>query len=121
FSKGTIGTVIVSYNYGVYLSEAVESVLQQTRLPHAILIMDDCSNDQTPEIGEKYAKLYPDFIRFHRNEKNLGIVRTFNIAAQLIGTDYLCFLGADNRFHSNYIEETARELDRGSDRLAIAY
>lgn len=118
--KNSIGVVIPSYNYGSFLVEAVESVLRQTVLPNKILIIDDASNDNTKEIGEAYAKRYPKLIQFHRNSSNQGIIKTFNSAVKKIATDYVCFLGADNRFRSDYIEKCAVILDQDPDR-AIAY
>ncbi len=119
FKKATICVIIASYNYGQFLVEAVESVLRQTRPADEILIVDDCSSDNTAEIGMAYQREYP-YIKFHRNEKNLGIVNNFNQAVSMTSSDYICFLGADNRFVSNYIEKTAEVLD-SSDDIAIAY
>lgn len=120
FNDNTIGVIIPSYNYGRFLIEAVESVLKQTRLPDKILISDDASSDNTWEIGEAYAKKYPDLITFNRNDKNLGIIDHFNKAVSLLKTDYICFLGADNRFRSDYIEKTSLALDTNED-ISIVY
>jgi glycosyltransferase involved in cell wall biosynthesis len=119
-AKATIGLIIPSYNYGSYLVEAIESALKQTRPAHKILIVDDGSTDNTFEIARFYAERYPGFIEYHRNEKNLGIVPTFQKAIELIGTEYVCFLGADNRFRSDYIEKTAQILD-ADEKVAVAY
>lgn len=119
-TEATIGVIIPSFNYGSFLVEAIESVLRQTRPVHQILIVDDGSGDNTSEIGEVYARKYPDKIRFIRNGKNLGIVKNFNKAVKQMPTDYICFLGADNRFRSDYIEKTSAILDKNSD-IAIAY
>lgn len=120
FKKGSITVIIPSYNYGAYLIEAIESVLRQTRPVDEIIIADDCSTDNTLDIGQDYALRYPGVIRFYRNEHNLGIVNNFNKAVSLATGNYICFLGADNRFRSDYIERTAEVLD-SDDRLAIAY
>lgn len=117
----SICVIIVSHNYGQFLSEAVESVLQQTYMPDSILIMDDASSDATQEIARRYESLRPDLIRFVRNDQRQGIVNTFNRAARETSSDYICFLGADNRLPSNYIEQTMGVLASGSDRLAVAY
>ena len=116
----TICVVIVSYNYGAFLAEAVESVLQQTYLPDSVLIMDDASEDATPEVGRKYAALHPELVSFLRNEQNLGIVDTFNRAVERTRSDYICFLGADNRLPSNYLERAIAVLDRDP-QVAVAY
>ena len=106
----TISVIIPSYNYGRFLVDAIESVLAQTLPPDSILIVDDASGDNTKEIGSRYQSLYPDLIRFHRNDENLGIVETFNRSVRSLQSDYVCILGADNRMPSNYLEETIVSL-----------
>ena len=63
FKKGSISVIIASYNYGAYMIEAIESVLRQTRPVDEILIADDCSTDNTMEIGQEYEKRYPKLIQ----------------------------------------------------------
>ncbi|WP_445710017.1 glycosyltransferase [Flavobacterium sp.] len=118
--ENKIACIIASYNYGDFLIEAVESVLKQTVVPNEILISDDCSSDETQLIAESYVKKYPDLIKYNRNETNLGIVKHFNKAISLTKSDYIVFLGADNRLLSNYIEKCAEVLDKDDD-IAIAY
>ena len=115
-----IACIIASYNYGSYLIEAIESVLKQTILPNEILISDDCSDDETQEIGEFYSRTYPSLISYNRNPKNLGVVDHFNKALSLTSSEYVFFLGADNKILSNYVEETAKVLDSDK-KTAIAY
>lgn len=115
-----IACIIASYNYGDYLIEAVESVLRQTVLPNEILISDDCSDDETQIIANSYVKKYPELIGYNRNEINLGVVDHFNRAIALTKSEYVFFLGADNRILSNYIEESAKKLDESLN-TAVAY
>lgn len=119
--KQSISCIVVSHNYGNFLSEAVESVLRQTARPDEILIMDDGSADNTAQIGSKYAKLYPDLIRFERNERNLGIVGTFNKAVSMSQGDLIVFLGADNRMPSNYVAECSGRLYREGSGTGVVY
>ncbi|MEW9673278.1 glycosyltransferase [Ammoniphilus sp. 3BR4] len=120
FKKATIAVIIASYNYGPFLAEAIESVLYQTIPPDEILITDDCSTDNTMEVSMGYTKKYPNLIKYNRNEVNLGIVKNFNKAVSLTTSDYICFLGADNRFRSDYLEKTIGILD-SNDKCGIAY
>ncbi len=120
FKKASIAVIIASYNYGNFLVEAIESVLRQTRLPDEILITDDCSSDNTQEIALDYVKRYPGLIRYNRNKKNLGIVKHFAKAVNKTHSDYIAFLGADNRFRSDYIEKTSMILDK-NENVGIAY
>ena len=120
FAQEKIAIIIPCYNYGSFLVEAIESVLKQTRQANEILIIDDASIDNTEEIGKLYAQEYPALVRFVHNKKNLGIVKTFNKAVNLVSAEYICFLGADNRFLSNYLEETTKILDKNQ-KIAVAY
>ena len=58
--------------------------------------------------------------RYNRNKTNLGIVNNFNKAIALTTSDFVCFLGADNRFVSDYIERTSVLLD-SNPKVGIAY
>ena len=116
FARSTVSLIVANYNYGRYAAEAIESALHQTIQPDEILFMDDCSTDNSIEVAERYR----DRIRIVRNEKNLGIVGNFNKAVSLTRGDYICFLGADNRLRSDYIEKCKLALDMHKD-AAIAY
>jgi GT2 family glycosyltransferase len=116
FAKSTVSLIIPSYNYGRFAAEAIESALAQTVPPKEILFIDDCSDDNSIEV----AKRYQDRIKVVRNEKNLGIVENFNKAVSLTSGDYICFLGADNRFRSDYVEHCQRLLDQHPD-VAVVY
>lgn len=118
--EATITCIIASYNYGDFLIEAIESVLNQTIKPDEILITDDCSDDDTQLVAEAYVKKYPELISYNRNTKNMGIVDHFNKAVSLTSGEYIFFLGADNRIVSNYIEECAKVLD-SNPKIGIAY
>lgn len=120
FKKATIAVIIPSYNYGRFLVEAIESVLKQTRLPDEILISDDASVDNTLEIAKVYQKRFPELIKVNSNKKNLGIVKHFNKAVRLTKSDYVCFLGADNRFRSDYLEKTSVIMD-SDEKLGVVY
>ena len=116
FARSTVSLIIASYNYGRYAAEAIGSALHQTVEPDEILFMDDCSTDNSMEVAERYK----DRIRIVRNERNLGIVANFNKAVSLTEGDHICFLGADNRLRSDYIEKCKLALDTHED-AAIAH
>jgi GT2 family glycosyltransferase len=116
FAQSTVSLIIANYNYGRFAMEAIESALAQTMPPKEILFIDDCSQDHSMEVANRYS----DRIKIVRNEKNLGIIANFNKAAALTTGEYICFLGADNRFRSDYVEQCQRLLDFHPD-VAIAY
>ena len=116
FKTSTVSLIIANYNYGSFAAEAIESALAQSIHPDEILFMDDCSTDNSMDIAQRYK----DRIRIVRNEENLGIIGNFNKAVSLTTGDYICFLDADNRFRSDYVQRCRLALDRHP-KAAIAY
>ncbi len=107
FSKSTVSLIIPCYNYGHFAAEAIESALLQTYPPDEILFIDDASSDNSVEVARRYEPR----IRVEVNEKNLGVVENFRRAVAMTRGDYVVFLGADNRFRSDYIEQCKAILD----------
>jgi glycosyltransferase involved in cell wall biosynthesis/peptidoglycan/xylan/chitin deacetylase (PgdA/CDA1 family) len=120
FTDETISCIITSYNYGDFLTEAIESVLRQTIPPDEIIIADDGSTDMTGEVAAYYQQKNPKLIKYFRNKTNLGIVKNFNKAIASSTGSFIVFLGADNRFQSNYFEECAGILNRDKS-IGIVY
>jgi glycosyltransferase involved in cell wall biosynthesis len=116
FSTTTVSLIIPCYNYGHLAAEAIESALYQIYPPDEILFIDDSSSDRSVEV----AKRYEPHIRVEVNPKNLGVVENFKKAVGLTTGDYICFLGADNRFRSDYVEKGKSMLDVNPN-VAIAY
>lgn len=115
-SNTKVSVIIPCYNYGHFLADAIESVLKQTIPPDEILVIDDFSSDNSVEVARRYEPL----IRVEVNSRNLGVVENFKKAITLTKGDYICFLGADNRFRSDYIEKTKAVLDSDTN-IGIAY
>lgn len=106
-SKSTVSLIIPNYNYGQFIEEAIDSALRQTLPVAETLVIDDCSTDASMDRIARYGQT----LRAVRNESNLGIIKNFNKAVSLTSGDYICFLGADNRFRSDYIEKCKAVLD----------
>lgn len=112
----TVAVIVACYNYRSYVAEAIESVIGQTRTPDEVLVIDDASTDGSDEVIARYA----DRVRIVRNEHNLGIVDNFNKAVSLTRSDYVAFLGADNRMRADYVERCKAALD-ARPTVAVAY
>ncbi len=69
---------MISYNHEKYIAEAIEGVLmQKTTFPIELVISDDCSTDNTPNIIKKYSELYPTIIRSIIRDRNIGAIENF--------------------------------------------
>jgi glycosyltransferase involved in cell wall biosynthesis len=93
---------IINYNYGKYLTQAIESALNQTtNIEYEVLVIDDGSTDNSDEIILNY-QAYPKF-RSSKTE-NLGFAAALTRALTESIGDYVFFMDADDHFLSNKID-----------------
>ncbi|NVN89347.1 MAG: glycosyltransferase family 2 protein [Desulfuromonadales bacterium] len=121
-----ISVCIPTYNYGRYISQAIESVLNQTVTDFELLVVDDFSKDATDDIVRRYAA-QDSRIRYIRHKKNQGMVANWNYCLREARGIYIKFLFADDFFTSTQTLEkmlTAMESDEtislvGSSRVIV--
>jgi len=104
----TVG--ITSYNQSALLREAIESVLQQTRRPSEIIIVDDASTDDSPLLIESYVNLHPDLIHPIFLNRNGGVNNARNHVIDAAGEDFLTFLDGDDRWLATKLEQETKRL-----------
>jgi glycosyltransferase involved in cell wall biosynthesis len=103
--------VVITYNYARYLTEAVESVLGQTRRPN-VLIMDDASDDNTPDVVRRLMAPGHGRLECCRAASNQGLSRTRNEAARRVTTEWLIYLDADDWLSPDFVEKGEAWIDR---------
>jgi glycosyltransferase involved in cell wall biosynthesis len=83
-----ISVVLPTYNGARFLAESIESVINQTETHWELIIVNDCSTDNTLEIAEKYAKL-DSRIRVISNEVNKKLPGALNVGFADARSEYL--------------------------------
>ena len=87
-----VSVVLSTYNGARYLREQLDSLLAQTRLPDRIVICDDCSTDDTPDIARGYIAAHSDSpvkFDFSVNERNVGWKANFRKMIVRSEADYV--------------------------------
>ena len=97
-----ISVVVPCYRLGHLLADCVESILSQTYTDLEVLIMDDCSPDNTAEVA---ATLTDPRVRYVRNDPNLGHLKNYNRGLSLARGDYMWLISADDRLRRPYVAE----------------
>jgi glycosyltransferase involved in cell wall biosynthesis len=98
-SRPTISVLIPTYNYARFLPEAIESVLAQDFQDFELLIVDDCSTDDTASVVQPFCGRDAR-VRFEVNPSNLGMVHNWNRCLEQARGEYIKFLfGDDKLFH----------------------
>ena len=100
-----ISIISPTYNHEKYISECIESVLNQTYKNWEMVVIDDGSSDQTASIVEQYAQ-NDTRIKFYK-QSNVGIFelsKTYNKALQYSKGDYIAILEGDDIWVDNKLE-----------------
>lgn len=90
-----VSVCMPTYNYARYLPEAIESVLSQDFSDFELLVIDDCSTDDTRAVVQRYADSDSRVV-FSVNERNLGMVENWNHCLAMARGDYVRFLFGDD-------------------------
>lgn len=114
-----ISVVLPVYNGAVFLKESIDSILAQSYQDFELIIVDDCSTDNTSSIAKNYANLYPNVI-YHRNEVNLKLPETLNKGFALATGEYWTWTSHDNIYLQDAFQELSKALDKDS-KLGFVY
>ncbi|MDQ1553225.1 MAG: hypothetical protein QOK46_303 [Microbacteriaceae bacterium] len=90
-----VTAVIPCYNYGHYLPQAVESVLGQPGVDARVIIVDDCSTDDSLTVATDLASRDPR-ITVLAHAVNAGHIATYNDGLDAVTTEYLTLVSADD-------------------------
>ena len=92
--KPAISVVMAVYNGGVYLSEAIDSVLNQTWQDFEFIIINDGSTDESEKIINSYKETDSRVFAIHRENK--GLVESLNEGIALAQSDFIARMDADD-------------------------
>lgn len=106
-----VSIIMPSYNTGQYISKAVQSVLNQTYKNWELIIVDDCSTDNTDEAAARYKD---ERIRYHKNEKNSGAAVSRNYALQMAKGKWIAFLDSDDIWFPDKLEKQIKFMENNS-------
>ena len=98
-----VTVLLATYNNDKFLDDAIRSILNQTMRNFELLIIDDASNDNTPEILERYSKA-DDRIQIIKNKINIGLTKSLNIGLRSAKGKYIARMDGDDISHQERLE-----------------
>ena len=106
-----ISVIVPTYNCGEFISEAIESILNQTYPATEIIIVDDGSTDNTEEIVNSFGAEKITYIR----QANSGVSTARNLGLAKANGDYITFLDADDIWLPLMLESQINVLENNRD------
>jgi glycosyltransferase involved in cell wall biosynthesis len=103
----TVTFLVPCYRLAHFLPECVDSILGQTHADLEVVILDDCSPDDTPAVAARFTD---PRVRYVRHPQNLGHLRNYNAGIALARGEYVWLISADDRLRRPYIVERFVDL-----------
>ena len=102
-----VSIIMPTYNCGAFIAETIATVQAQTHPRWELIVVDDCSTDDTTDVVGALAKDDPR-IRYVRLETNSGAAMARNRAMELAQGRYMAFLDSDDLWHPDKLR---RQID----------
>lgn len=109
-----VSVIMPVYNVESYILASINSILNQTYKNFELIVIDDCSNDNTWSIITKLSFLNPR-IRCFRNETNMKIAASLNFGISVSRGDYILRMDGDDISSENRIERMLNFLYSNTD------
>lgn len=116
-----VSVIITTHNYAGYVCDAIDSALNQTRKPDEVIVVDDGSTDNTPEVLiERYeGREFENRVLFLRQE-NKGVAAARALGLEHARQTFVALLDADDKLAPTFIETLLPPLIKERD-LGVAY
>ena len=103
-----VSFIVPVYNVQEYLTDCIDSILNQTYKNIEVILVDDGSVDQSPAICDKYEKKDARVHVIHK--ENGGVSSARNTGIDAASGEYICFVDADDRVTSFYVESVIKSF-----------
>lgn len=121
-NKPSVSVIVPNYNHASYLKQRLESVFNQTYKNFEVIILDDCSDDNSREIIEQYRN-HPKVTAIVYNSKNSGSTfKQWDKGIQLAKGQWIWIAESDDWCEHSFLDEVIPVFtDKDYDKIVISY
>ena len=101
--EGLVSIIMPSWNTARFIAESIQCVIDQTYRNWELIIVDDCSTDNTDEVVKPF--LVDKRVKYLHNEKNSGAALTRNKAMREAKGEWIAFLDSDDLWDPRKLEK----------------
>lgn len=114
-----VSVIVPVYNTGKYLRRCLDSLVMQTLKDIEIIVINDCSPDNSKEILKEYEKKYKDKIKVFHNKTNKGIGYNRNLGIEKASGKYIGFVDSDDYIDKGFYEKMYNKAEKENLELVI--
>lgn len=117
-----VDIIMTTYNQSLYIKQAIESVLsQKCSFGFLLIVVDDCSTDDSFEVISAYKKRYPDIILTYRNSTNIGLAANYEKAFSFSTAKYIAILEGDDFYTDTFKLQKQFDILEGNEAIGIVH
>ena len=111
-----ISIIIPIYNVEKYLKRALDSIINQTMdfRDIEVIMVDDCSTDNSKKIMEEYSNKYPNFISLYHKKNSGRAAIPRNTGLQIASGEYIMFLDPDDEYSLDACEQLYNTIKKNN-------
>lgn len=125
-SQDIISIIAPAYNHEKYVLNALSSIAKQTYYNKELIIIDDCSTDNTADLIQSYIsrkivkELFPAGIQYIRHSANMNAHRTINEGISVANGKYISIINTDDAYEPNRLDTMLNCLKKRKARIAFS-
>jgi glycosyltransferase involved in cell wall biosynthesis len=116
-----VSTIVLCYNQARFVLETLESVKAQTYKATQLIIVDDCSSDDSVATIEHWLQENGIHCTFIRHEKNQGICKSLNDALAVATGKYISMVASDDVWLPNKIADQVAIMEARTEQVGVVY
>ncbi len=110
--RGLISVIVPVYKVEKYLSRCIESILVQTYKNIEIILIDDDSPDNCPQLCDDYAMNYSNIKTIHLKNSGIGVSGARNAGLEIAKGDFIAFVDSDDYVHCELFSKLNYYLEK---------
>lgn len=107
-----VSAMIPAYNAGAYIGETIQSLIRQTLSLAEVIVVDDCSSDQTCSIVNQLVSDSGGKVCLHRQLTNQGVSAARNLGVDKAKGDWILFMDADDIAEPDLVEAQYQRINQ---------
>lgn len=113
-----LSILLPAYNVALYLEACVESIFSQYQIGVEVIVLDDCSTDETLSVAQQLAQRY-SCLKIIKSPRNLGLSEARNTLFRYAGGEYIWFVDSDDMIVSGALRGIFYEINSSKPDLII--